>query len=224
MIYITFEKVKEMLKNSIDETANINEALEKTVQLIYLRGYKDGSRRLWLPSTIPPKVSDKYLVVSRGTHFIGIDYYTTLEDAKRLFDEEYENDMGWRSQNVLAWMPLPEPYKVESEVRNDKEIMLEEKEHGIEIDIKLSDGTLIGTAIISTAKIEPNKKILERFVIFEPYQNKGYGQKALSDLIDSYGVKKVWVFSDNKRAIHIYEKAGFNRVKETMFILEMERK
>jgi ribosomal protein S18 acetylase RimI-like enzyme len=95
-------------------------------------------------------------------------------------------------------------------------MILEEKEHFIEIDIKLSDGTLIGTA-----EIEPNEKMLERFAIFEPYQNKGYGQQVLSDLIDTYGIRKLWVRSDNKRAIHVYEKAGFSRTKETMF--EMER-
>jgi RimJ/RimL family protein N-acetyltransferase len=95
-------------------------------------------------------------------------------------------------------------------------MILEEKEHFIEIDIKLSDGTLIGTA-----EIEPNEKMLERFVIFEPYQNKGYGQKILSGLIDGYGIQKLWVRSDNKRAIHVYEKAGFTKSKETMF--EMRR-
>lgn len=89
---------------------------------------------------------------------------------------------------------------------------LEETNHFIEIDIKLSDGTLIGTA-----EIEPYEKMLERFAIFEPYQNKGYGQQALSDLIDAYEIKKLWVRSDNERAIHIYEKAGFSRTKETMF-------
>ena len=91
-------------------------------------------------------------------------------------------------------------------------MILEETEHFIEIDIKLPDGTLIGTA-----EIEPNEKMLERFVIFEPYQNKGYGQQVLSDLIDAYEIKKLWVRSDNEKAIHIYEKAGFSRMKETMF-------
>jgi hypothetical protein len=41
---LPFEEVKEMLKKSIDETANINEALEKTVQFIYSKGYEDGSQ------------------------------------------------------------------------------------------------------------------------------------------------------------------------------------
>lgn len=68
-------------------------------------------------------------------------------------------------------------------------MILEEKEHFIEIDIKLSDGTLIGIA-----EVELNEKMLKRFVIFKPYQNKGYGQKAWSDLIDVYGIQKL---SDN---------------------------
>jgi len=89
---------------------------------------------------------------------------------------------------------------------------LKEKEHFIEIDIQLSDGTLLGTA-----EIEPNEKMLERFVIFEPYQDKGYGQKALSALIAVYGVKKLWVRSDNEKAIHIYEKFGFKTIRETMY-------
>lgn len=91
-------------------------------------------------------------------------------------------------------------------------MILEEKEHFIEIDIKLSDGTIIGTA-----EVEPNEKMLERFVIFEPYQDTGYGQRILSDLIDEYDIKKLWVRSDNERAIYIYEKFGFKRSKETMF-------
>lgn len=93
---------------------------------------------------------------------------------------------------------------------------IEETDHFIELNIKLSDGTLIGTA-----EIEPNEKMLERFAIFEPYQGKGYGQQALADLINTYGIKKLWVRSDNRKAIHIYEKAGFSKSKETMF--EMRR-
>lgn len=115
MAYISFEEVKEILKKSIDETANINEALEKTVQFIYSKGYEDGSRRLWTPATIPPKVSDKYLVTHGGSYILSLDDYTTMEDAVRIFDEGYDDYIGWDSQNVIAWMPLPEPYKEEGE-------------------------------------------------------------------------------------------------------------
>ena len=92
-----------------------------------------------------------------------------------------------------------------------------ETDHFIEINITLDNGLLIGTA-----EVEPNKHALERFVIFEPYQNKGYGQQALDMLMQKYMLKTLWVRSDNKRAIHVYEKAGFKRSRETMFEMEVE--
>ena len=110
MAYIGFEEVKEILKKSIDETTNMNEALEKTVQFIYSKGYEDGSRRLWISAAISPKVSGKYLVIHGGNYNLSLDAYTTMEDAIRIFDERYEDYIGWQSQNVIAWMPLPAPY------------------------------------------------------------------------------------------------------------------
>ena len=89
---------------------------------------------------------------------------------------------------------------------------LEETDNFIEIGICLDDGTLIGTA-----EIEPNKHMLERFAIFTPFQDKGYGQEALDMLIQKYMLTNLWVRSDNEKAIHIYEKYGFKRAKETMF-------
>ena len=111
MVYMSFEEAKEILKKSIDETTNINEALEKTVQSIYLKGYENGSRRLWTSATTPPKVSGKYLVTHGGNYILSLDTYTTMEDAVRIFNEGYEDYIGWKSQNVIAWMPLPEPYQ-----------------------------------------------------------------------------------------------------------------
>lgn len=69
----------------------------------------------WIPvSKRLPKESGKYLVTHGGTYLIGIDFYSTEEDAKRIF-EEPEEYSGWRSNNVIAWMPSPEPYEAESE-------------------------------------------------------------------------------------------------------------
>lgn len=75
--------------------------------------YEDGSRRLWISATIPPKVSGKYLVTHGGSYILSLDTYTATEDAVRIFDEGYEDYVGWQSQNVIAWMPLPEPYRAE---------------------------------------------------------------------------------------------------------------
>lgn len=39
---ITIKEVKDILKCSIDETTNMNEAIERTLQHIYLKGYNDA--------------------------------------------------------------------------------------------------------------------------------------------------------------------------------------
>jgi hypothetical protein len=82
----------------------------------------------WIPvSKRLPKKSGEYWCTFGGTNLAGSDYYTTESDAKKIFDEP-EEYVGWRSQNVVAWMPKPEPFKMseiptgsESEVRNEKE-------------------------------------------------------------------------------------------------------
>ena len=69
----------------------------------------------WIPvSERLPNKSGKYWCTFGGTNLTGTDFYTTKDDAEIDFDEPDEY-VGWRSQNVIAWMPLPEPYKAESE-------------------------------------------------------------------------------------------------------------
>lgn len=67
----------------------------------------------WIPvSKRLPKKSGKYWCTFGGTYLTGSDCYTTESDAKELFDDP-EKYTGWQSKNVIAWMPLPEPYKAE---------------------------------------------------------------------------------------------------------------
>lgn len=71
----------------------------------------------WIPvSERLPEKSDRYWCTFGGTTYLaGIDsdFYTTESDAKELFDDNWEEYTGWQSRNVIAWMPLPEPYKAE---------------------------------------------------------------------------------------------------------------
>lgn len=41
---ITIDEVKDILKCSIDETTNMNEAIERTLQHIYLKGWNDAEK------------------------------------------------------------------------------------------------------------------------------------------------------------------------------------
>jgi len=87
------------------------------------------------------------------------------------------------------------------------------KEQEQYIELELFDGeTKIGNAEVDVAN-----KMLSRFEIYEPYQNKGYGTEALKQLIDKYDIDNLWVRSDNKRAIHVYEKYGFEIDESAMY-------
>ena len=74
----------------------------------------------WIPcSEMEPKKSGRYLCTHSGTGIVSPDYYTTQEQAEELFadpEDEYldlEEYIGWTSKNVIAWMPLPKPYRAE---------------------------------------------------------------------------------------------------------------
>ena len=87
---------------------------------------------------------------------------------------------------------------------------IEKTETFIEHDISVN-GTKIGTV-----ELCPERYEITRLIIFEPYQNKGYGTQVVQELIQS-GYKSLWVRSDNPRAIHVYEKCGFKRGNMHMF-------
>lgn len=95
-------------------------------------------------------------------------------------------------------------------------IELKKKEVFQELDL-IVDGVKIGEA-----EVDIQGKMLARLSIFEPYQDKGYGTRIVQMLVEEYGLDNLWVRSDNKKAIHVYEKCGFKKSKETMF--EMRRR
>ena len=66
-----------------------------------------------------------------------------------------------------------------------------------------------------------NRPLLCRYTIDVDQQGKGYGQKALPLVVEQisrqYGSRKVWVTLErkNQRAVHLYEKFGFQDTGET---------
>ncbi len=95
-------------------------------------------------------------------------------------------------------------------------IQIEKTETFIEHDLVV-DGIKVGTV-----ELCPERNEISRLIIFEPYQNKGYGTEIVKELI-LQGYNSLWVRSDNPRAIHVYEKCGFVKSETCMFEMKIEK-
>ena len=84
-------------------------------------------------------------------------------------------------------------------------------EHDIVIN-----GTKVGEV-----ELCPERKEITGLVIFESYQNKGYGTEVMRKLIED-GFSCLWVRSDDSRAIHVYEKCGFVKGETVMFEMKYQ--
>lgn len=84
------------------------------------------------------------------------------------------------------------------------------------VDTYIEHNIKIDSTIVGTVELCPERHEISRLVIFEPYQNKGYGTEVVRRLTEQ-GYNSLWVRSDNPRAIHVYEKCGFTRGETTMF-------
>lgn len=93
------------------------------------------------------------------------------------------------------------------------DIKFTEKELYQEIDLFVDD------VKIGEAEVEVTGKMLSRLVIYEPYQNKGYGTEVVRMLNEKYGCDCLWVNADNKRAMYVYEKNGYAVAKPTMYLM-----
>ena len=76
-----------------------------------------------------------------------------------------------------------------------------------------------GQIKIGEAEVELNSHMLAKLVIFEPYENKGFGTEAVKMLTEKYNLNNLWVRTDNEHAIHVYEKNGFKVKKPTMYAM-----
>lgn len=79
------------------------------------------------------------------------------------------------------------------------------------------DGVKIGEV-----ELCPGKQEISRLAIFEPYQNKGYGSAVVEKLVKE-GYKSLWVRSDNKKAIRVYEKNGFKMTEAKMYEMRFDK-
>ena len=108
-----YEKIKCIKAITLEELKYEAEYRQVAEWLKELKQLREQTR--WIPvSERLPKNSGYYWCTFGGTNRTGIAHYITELDAKKIFDnpEEYA---GWESQNVIAWIQLPESYNAESE-------------------------------------------------------------------------------------------------------------
>jgi len=113
---ITIDYLKEMQEGYIEgegyERHPLPEwyALDKAIEVI--------EQTTWIPCNEKlPEKSGNYWCTFGETNLTGSDHYTTESDAKETFDDAAEKYVGWKSQNVVAWMPQPKPYESQKVIK-----------------------------------------------------------------------------------------------------------
>ena len=114
-----YEEMKHLFNENLKVAALVTESFCKDID----EQPTVESEQKWIPcKEMEPKKSGHYLCTHGGTwRIVSPDYYTTQEQAEELFadpKDEYldlEEYIGWTSKNVIAWMPMPEPYREEGE-------------------------------------------------------------------------------------------------------------
>lgn len=89
------------------------------------------------------------------------------------------------------------------------------------IETIIKNNIFVDDIRIGRVELCPDKKEIVRIYIFEPYQNKGYGTQIIQELVNQ-GYTNLDVFSDNIRAIHVYEKCGFIKSEPCMFKMKLK--
>ncbi len=113
---IRIEKVEEIIRSHMDDVPKCGECSRRKW---YQEGYKDGkdtntsSNDSWIP------VSERLPEVPEGTEDVYCpEFNVTIKDASKATTLKYAPDGTWFDDsgevyNVMAWKPLPEPYRPE---------------------------------------------------------------------------------------------------------------
>lgn len=103
--HIWLTNCNKMLEKEGD-IARISDCPLSVITFLDNKGYLPDRQR-WIP------VSER-LPEEMGTYMTTVDYGKHgLATGQRYY---HGQGLGWEDDCVIAWMPLPEPYKVESEV------------------------------------------------------------------------------------------------------------
>ena len=97
---MTSEKAINMLKSKMDGHTDTSYEWAETVRMAIKALEQTG----WIPVSEEPK--------EQGSYITTIKYGDKYAVGQRYYHGKY---VGWEDSCVIAYMPLPEPYKAESE-------------------------------------------------------------------------------------------------------------
>ena len=96
----------------------------------------------------------------------------------------------------------------------DKGVKIEIENHIYTIPCKLKEKDVLITKMTSTINTIIKHGFGEIY-LEEEYRNKGIGTKIIMDILNNNDVVYLWVYKDNKKALSLYKKLGFNVLEET---------
>lgn len=74
------------------------------------------------------------------------------------------------------------------------------------------DNKIVGCLLLTN---KDDGKLLDEIYLEEEYRNKGIGTEIVKDILNNNDIVYLWVYKENKKAISLYKKIGFNVIEET---------
>ena len=74
------------------------------------------------------------------------------------------------------------------------------------------DNKIIGCLLLTN---KDDGKLLDEIYLEKVYRNKGIGTEIIRDILSNNDIVYLWVYKENKKAISLYKKLGFNVIEET---------
>lgn len=74
------------------------------------------------------------------------------------------------------------------------------------------DNKIVGCLLLTN---KDDGKLLDEIYLEEEYRNKGIGTEIIKDILNNNDIVYLWVYKENKKAISLYKKIGFNVIEET---------
>ena len=74
------------------------------------------------------------------------------------------------------------------------------------------DNKMVGCLLLINKN---DDKLLDEIYLEEEYRNKEIGTEIIKDILNNNDIVYLWVYKENKKAISLYKKLGFNVIEET---------